>query len=608
MRLNFDNDMIIFNDSEIPLHTTSNGLYALPITSPKQLINNFDSDDSSNKIILRLVESISDRDIALKLHRSFAHPSKEKLLKLITTAGKEWSENENLAKEIKEVTENCEICKKYKKPPPRPCVSLPMASQFQESIAMDLKQYDSRQIIHIIDLCTHLSAATFISNKNRDTIIKAFFQIWIAVYGSPQKVLVDNGGEFANDDFLKMTEALGINVQTTAAESPWSNGIVERHNQTLATMMDKIIEDTKCSHDMALYWALNAKNSLQNVAGFSPYQLVLGRNPNLPCSTTENLPALSRKSTQDIIQANLNALHSARESFIASENNEKIRRALLRNVRTSSEITYVTGDLVYYKRDNNNEWRRPGIVIGQVSQQVFIKHGSFHIRVHPCRLQLLKPATRTTDNVPNNLQPNHISENNKNEQPTNNSQVASHNKSLDDDKYYSDSDDESLNQNPDVVPESFEDIPSNSNNTSKPKIQRNLHIRYKSEAIDPWKEGTVTQRAGKASGKYSSWWNVKHPDGTSLSIDFNKISDWQQIENNTIDDQESHPNIPIEQDVDNVYLSQVKQEEQNAKLIELQQWKDREVYTEVKDEGQECISLRWVIKPKIINGKPGLKG
>ena len=31
------------------------------------------------------------------------------------------------------------------------------------------------------------------------------------------------------------------------------------------------------------------------------------------------------------------------------------------------------------------------------------------------------------------------------------------------------------------------------------------------------------------------------------------------------------------------------------------------VYTEIDDDGQECISLRWVIKPKIINDKPGVK-
>ena len=54
-------------------------------------------------------------------------------------------------------------------------------------------------------------------------------------------------------------------------------------------------------------------------------------------------------------------------------------------------------------------------------------------------------------------------------------------------------------------------------------------------------------------------------------------------------------------------LSQNKEEELCAKFRELEQWKSMKVYTEIDDDGQECISLRWVIKPKIIDDKPGIK-
>ena len=115
-----------------------------------------------------------------------------------------------------------------------------MASHFQETFAMDLKIYQGQNILHLIDPCTHLSAAAFIPNKNRETIIKHIFCIWMAVNGSPQKFLTDNGGEFANSEFLEMADHLGIIVHPTAAESPWSNGVVERNNQTLAHMIGKI--------------------------------------------------------------------------------------------------------------------------------------------------------------------------------------------------------------------------------------------------------------------------------------------------------------------------------------------------------------------------------
>ena len=122
--------------------------------------------------------------------------------------------------------------------------------------------FENKIILHLIDVCTRHSSASFIPNKKKETIINAIFKTWIAIYGNPRKFLIDNGGEWANEEFLEMCDSLGIDIKTTAAESPWSNGVVERHSQVLANMMYKIIDDTNCSHELALFWAVNAKNSL----------------------------------------------------------------------------------------------------------------------------------------------------------------------------------------------------------------------------------------------------------------------------------------------------------------------------------------------------------
>ena len=269
MRLHFDKDCVELFGKEIPLNETSNGLYYIPLTKSKQLIDHISNDDDFKEpVILTLTSKKTNKDIATKLHRAFAHPGVDKLLRLLDHAGPQWSENQELKQELKNVTDNCQTCKIYKKAPPRPVVALPMAMEFQEVVAMDLKEYDGKLILHLIDLCTRLSAGVFIPNKNKETIIEHIFKIWIAVYGSPLKFLADNGGEFANYDFIQMCECLGINVCTTAAESPWSNGVVERNNQTLASMMDKIIEDTKCKPELALVWALSAKTVCKMLQDF----------------------------------------------------------------------------------------------------------------------------------------------------------------------------------------------------------------------------------------------------------------------------------------------------------------------------------------------------
>ena len=75
-----------------------------------------------------------------------------------------------------------------------------------------------------------------------------------------------------------------------------------------------------------------------------------------------------------------------------------------------------------------------------------------------------------------------------------------------------------------------------------------------------------------------------------MSINFDKINNWQQTTNETTGNQGDLLQTSTEQIFDNGYLSQAKQE-YNAKLAELQPWKKRNIYTEVKDEGQDSISL-----------------
>ena len=140
----------------------SYGLCYLPITEPKSLINIITKTGKKDQITLRVTVAKSDTEFACKLHRFLAYPSADKLLKLVKNAGGQWEKNKELQDEIINITEKCQVCKIYKKPPPRPVIFLPMASHFQETIAMDLKICHGENILHLIDLCTWLSAATFI--------------------------------------------------------------------------------------------------------------------------------------------------------------------------------------------------------------------------------------------------------------------------------------------------------------------------------------------------------------------------------------------------------------------------------------------------------------
>lgn len=64
-----------------------------------------------------------------------------------------------------------------------------------------------------------------VKDKTAEEIVKVFSEKWLSVMGTPKMVLTDNGREFQNDEMLVLCERFGIKVCSTAAESPWSNGM-----------------------------------------------------------------------------------------------------------------------------------------------------------------------------------------------------------------------------------------------------------------------------------------------------------------------------------------------------------------------------------------------
>ena len=95
-----------------------------------------------------------------KLHKQFAHPTSDRLKALMKDAGIKESKCFEL---IDLVSENCQVCKRFKRTPARPVVSLPIATEFNEAVAMDHKVWKPRiYFLHLIDMATRFSLASVI--------------------------------------------------------------------------------------------------------------------------------------------------------------------------------------------------------------------------------------------------------------------------------------------------------------------------------------------------------------------------------------------------------------------------------------------------------------
>ena len=382
--LDFNNDTAVMFNEQQPLIATTSGHYAIPL-SP---VVDTAKQEKQITLFAGCTENPDFSKVAEKLHRQFCHCSAERLSRLIQSS-KLWDskKTKELISAVTVYTQSCKICKQFKKPPPIPVVSIPMATDFNDVVAMDLIVLThGKYIVHLIDLFSRYSAACVRTSKRQECIVEAIIKMWIAYFGSPRKFLADNGGEFANHEYRSMCEAMNIEMMKTAAESPWSNGVCERHNAVIKESVLKTIEDTNCSADTAVAWAISAKNSLHGHSGFAPNVLVFGRNTNVPSVITNELPAMSNKDLGIIVAENIKAMQSARENFIKSESSEKIKRALTHNIRTSSESVFRANEKVFFKRNDDRKWRGPAKVIGQDGKILLLKYDNQVVRAHVSRV------------------------------------------------------------------------------------------------------------------------------------------------------------------------------------------------------------------------------
>ena len=357
---------------EIDLNFTSSGHYCVSLVDDTV-------DVSSIQEVLRVeLGEIEIEQKLLHLHRQFAHPSSEKLTELLKNANS-WKPDYKIL--LEKIVKNCDICKKFKKNVNRPVVAMPMATRFNQCVTMDLKKWKNCYIVYFIDFMSRLCIARKIMRKLPGEVVQAFMSGWLASgYGIPEEILVDNGGEFTAEEIKEFTSILNIKVNTTASHSPFSNGLCERNHAVMDSMLEKLeYEHPNTPLDDLISWACAVKNSMSIHAGYSPFQIVFGVNPTLPGFDCH--PPSTNSIKGDMLRKHLQALASARKAFVEADCSEKIRRALRHKIRVV-ERDYNSGDLVYYKRDGTNEWLGPAKVVVQDGKVVFIRHGSYLIRVY----------------------------------------------------------------------------------------------------------------------------------------------------------------------------------------------------------------------------------
>ena len=573
------------------------------------------------------------KSAALHLHRQFCHPTFEFMKKALSVFDEC---NDEFLRCLKNVSDDCKICKIYKPALPRPIVGRlpdPEKMKFNFVVSLDLKERNGCWILYMIDMVTRYTRAKFVPNKKKETIVATIIELWISLFGAPSTLYSDNGGEFANKELLELGNQFGIVIKHTAAYSPWSNGLNERNHATVDYMMDKIIADLpKISKEMALNYAVGIRNCFLQVNGFTPAQLVLGQNPRLPSAFNDELPALEGVSSSEIIEKNLNAMASARKAFVRAEISSKIRKALKHPVRKSSDTFYKQGDAVFYKLDVKKEWQGVATVIGiEGKNVVVIKHGSSIRRVHPCRLQKRHPHQFNRDE-------NEKLCNTDGEDDTKGCEEIDKRLNEQYNKDFFDSDLDEASLEGEIPPNNHLTISAGSNNTTEPELHSsssvlsndqpstsainndrvsglddypiitekvpvpkiNSSVRYKYRTDQDWNEVTITGRGGKSGGKYQNWLNVRNPQGRTWALDWSDVDNWEQVDEENINACNHVSEITVH--LTNSEFEMVD-EFHEAKMLELDRLREFNAYEVVPYNQQKTITGRWICTRKLREGE-----
>ncbi|KAI7813488.1 hypothetical protein IRJ41_018565 [Triplophysa rosa] len=131
----------------------------------------------------------------------------------------------------------------------------------------------------LVDYATRYPEAVPLRSISAKSVADALFRI-ISRVGIPREVLTDQGTAFMSRTLRELYELLGIKSIRTSVFHPQTDGLVERFNRTLKTMIRKFVHEDARNWDKWLEPLLFAVREVpQASTGFSPFELLYGRQP-----------------------------------------------------------------------------------------------------------------------------------------------------------------------------------------------------------------------------------------------------------------------------------------------------------------------------------------
>ena len=214
-----------------------------------------------------------------------------------------------LYKEVEEFCQTCVKCQKSasRKVPPAPLLPLPVISEPFKRVAMDLvgplprSKSGNKYILVLCDYATRYPEAIPLRSIDAEHVAEEIIKIFARV-GVPEEILTDQGSQFMSQLLAELYRLLHIHSIRTSPYHPQTDGLVERFNQTLKGMLRKSVADEGKNWDKLIPYLLFAYREVpQASTGFSPFELLYGRNIRGPLDVLHETWEASQQSEESVV-------------------------------------------------------------------------------------------------------------------------------------------------------------------------------------------------------------------------------------------------------------------------------------------------------------------
>jgi len=139
-----------------------------------------------------------------------------------------------------------------------------------------------RYILTVVDFATRYPEAVALKNISTTVVAEALVSIFAGV-GIPDKVLSDQGTQFTSKLMKEVGRLLSMKQLTTTPYHPQCNGLVERFNGTLKSMLKRMCSERPPDWDRCINALLFAyREAPQESLGFAPFEMLYGRSVKGP--------------------------------------------------------------------------------------------------------------------------------------------------------------------------------------------------------------------------------------------------------------------------------------------------------------------------------------